>query len=98
MSDNKNRQYFKSLAKRLMFQLSDEEADGLLKNFEVLDKQIALMEKIDTNNVTEMIFPFAVETTFLREDVVNHVISQQEAVQNVSKQVDGHFVLPKVVK
>lgn len=98
MNENKNREYFKSLAEHLMFQLSDEEADTLTKDFEVLDQQIALLDKIDTSETTEMIFPFPVETSFLREDVESHVISQEEAVQNVTKKVEGHFVLPKVVK
>ncbi|MBW9212851.1 MULTISPECIES: aspartyl/glutamyl-tRNA amidotransferase subunit C [Terrabacteria group] len=98
MSENRNRQYFKSLAEQLMFQLSDEEADGLSEDFKILDKQLALLDKIDTSHTEEMIYPLDVETSFLRKDEVTHVISQEEAVANVTKKVEGHFVLPKVVK
>ena len=81
-----------------MFQLSDEEADSLSDDFKILDKQLALLDTIDTSQTEEMIYPLDVETSFLREDVVTHVISQEEAVANVKKKVEGHFVLPKVVK
>jgi len=59
---------------------------------------LALLDTIDTSQTEEMIYPLDVETSFLREDVVTHVISQEEAVANVKKKVEGHFVLPKVVK
>ena len=45
-----------------------------------------------------MIYPFEAATTFLREDVVSNVITQDEAMSNVKKKLEGHFVLPKVVK
>ena len=41
MSENRDRQYFQSLAKQLMFQLSDEEAGSLSDDFKILDKQLA---------------------------------------------------------
>ena len=98
MSENRDRQYFQSLAKQLMFQLSDEEAGSLSDDYKILDKQLALLDTIDTSQTEEMIYPLDVETSFLREDVVTRVISQEEAVANVKKKVEGHFVLPKVVK
>ena len=59
---------------------------------------MSLLEAIDTENVEEMIYPFEEETTFLRDDVVTNVISQDDAVANVTKKIEGHFILPKVVK
>ena len=79
MEEKKDREYFKTLAHHLMFDLSDEEADSIV-------------------HVEEMIYPFEAATTFLREDVVSNVITQDEAMSNVKKKLEGHFVLPKVVK
>ena len=93
-----DKEYFKKLAQQLMFDLSDEEAEDIVKEFETLQKQMELLDKVNTDGVEEMIYPFEDETHFLRDDVVTHVITQEEAVANVDKNIEGHFVLPKVVK
>ena len=78
--------------------LSDDEAKDIMNEFETLTEQLKLLEKIDTANVEEMVYPFEDETSFLREDVVSNVISQQDALANVKNSTEGHFVVPKVVK
>lgn len=88
----------KDLALDLKFELSDEEAIKILNDFEVLEKQLSLLEEIDTTDVEEMIFPFDVETSFLREDEVCDVLSQEDALANVARVKQGHVVVPKVVK
>lgn len=90
--------YFKKLAHQLMFDLSDDEAKDIMNEFETLTQQLKLLEKIDTTNVEEMVYPFEDETSFLREDVVTNVISQIDALANVKNSTEGHFVVPKVVK
>ena len=45
-----------------------------------------------------MIYPFEDETTFLREDVVEHVLTQSEALANTKSAKAGHVHVPKVVK
>ena len=90
--------YFKKLAHQLMFDLSDDEAKDIMNEFETLTEQLKLLEKIDTANVEEMVYPFEDETSFLREDVVSNVISQQDSLANVKNSTEGHFVVPKVVK
>lgn len=90
--------YFKKLAHQLMFDLSDDEAKDIMNEFETLTEQLKLLEKIDTTNVEEMVYPFEDETSFLREDVVTNVISQSDALANVKNSTEGHFVVPKVVK
>ena len=98
MVENKNREYFQKLANQLMFNLSNEEADELVSEFGTLEQQFALMEEINTDGVEEMIYPFEEPTTYIRHDEPDHVISQDDAMRNVTKKVEGHFVLPKVVK
>lgn len=96
--EKKDEAYFKSLAHNLMFDLSDEEAKDIVQEFETLTRQLQLLEEINTDGVEEMIYPFEEETYFLREDEINHVITQREALENAGKTKQGHFVVPKVVK
>ena len=98
MNEIKDREYFIKLAEQLMFRLSDEEADSIVREFSTLESQMALLDDVDTEGVEEMIYPFEEDTVFMREDIPNHVISQEEALENVEKKIEGHFVLPKVVK
>lgn len=98
MEEKKDREYFKKLAHQLMFDLSDEEADGIVKEFGELETQMSLLDKVNTDDTEEMIYPFEQATSFLRDDVVTNVISQADAMKNVKKNLEGHFVLPKVVK
>ena len=90
--------YIQKLANQLMFDLNDEEILELQEEFVTLQKQIALLEKIDTEGVEEMIYPFEAETSFLREDEVSHVISREDALRNAKAVMAGHVHVPKVVK
>jgi aspartyl-tRNA(Asn)/glutamyl-tRNA(Gln) amidotransferase subunit C len=98
MEEKKDREYFRKLAHQLMFDLSDEEADSLVKEFGTLEGQMSLLDAVNTDGVEPMVYPFEDETSFIRDDKVSNVISQDEAVANVTKKIQGHFVLPKVVK
>lgn len=85
------------LAHNLMFSLTQVEAEAIAAEFSVLLKQLELLDKIDTSEVAEMIYPFADETSFMRPDEVNHVLSQDEALANAPKKEGPYFVIPKVV-
>lgn len=91
-------EYFKKLAHDIMFDLSDEEVSQLQDEFKELLQQISLLEEINTDGVEEMIYPFEASTSYLREDNVDHVISQEEALSNVKSVKAGHIHVPKVVK
>ncbi len=90
-------EYFKHLAHQLRFDLSDEEANDIAHEFEVLSQQMSLLDKIDTEGVEEMVYPFETATHFLREDVVSHVLTQEEALKNAPDQKNGFFVTKKVL-
>ena len=98
MEEKKDREYFRKLAHQLMFDLSDEEADGIVKEFGELETQMSLLDQVNTDDTEEMIYPCEQATSFLRDDGVTNGISQADAMKNVKKNLEGHFVLPKVVK
>lgn len=91
-------EYFKKLAKECMFAVDDQEIAQLQEEFKALLQQLDRLHAIDTTKVEEMIYPFAQETQFLREDTHVHVLSQEEALSNVSSVKAGHIHVPKVVK
>lgn len=88
----------KKLALDIKFELSDEEASDIQNDFVLLEKKLALLDVINTDGVEEMIYPFDVETSYLREDEVSDVLSVEDALSNVSKTKQNHVVVPKVVK
>lgn len=91
-------EYFKKLANDIRFDLNEQEISELKEEFKVLMEQIDVLDEIDTEGVEEMIYPFEAETAFLREDTVDHVITQEEALSNVKSAKAGHVHVPKVVK
>lgn len=88
----------KELANRIMFDVNEEEAQNIINDFETYEKQLAILNEIDTDGVEEMIYPFDTPTSFLRKDEVSHVIDKEDALKNASKTKEGHIVVPKVVK
>lgn len=93
-----NKEKVKELANDLMFNVNDKEIDDTIKEFDSLDKMIGFFDTIDTSNVEEMIYPLDVETVYLRDDEESNKISQEDALSNVQKKKQGHFLVPKVVK
>lgn len=93
-----NKEKIKELANDLMFNVNDIECQDIIKEFESLDKLLVFFDSIDTSNTEEMIYPLDVETTYLREDIETNKISQDDALSNVKKSKQGHFLVPKVVK
>ena len=77
---------------------SVEEIEELKKDFVAVEEQVSLFEKVDTEGVEPMVYPFEAPTTFLREDVVSDVLTQEEALKNVKDARMGHVHVPKVVK
>ena len=96
--ETKDQAYFKRLANQLMFDVSDQEIKELQTEFEILEEQIKMLERINTDGVEEMICPFEQETQFLRDDVVDHTIAREDALENVKAVMAGHVHVPKVVK
>lgn len=90
--------YLKKLALDIKFELSDEEAKDIDEEFETFSKQLAILDEIDTSSIEPMVYPFEEETSFLREDIVDHSISVEDALSNASDVKNGHFVVPRVVK
>ena len=88
----------KECANNLMFDMSDEQYDVLLSEFDVITQQMSLLGEIEgLENVEPMTFPYEIYTDFLREDEPLESISKEDALRNAKDVVDGQIKLPKVV-
>ena len=85
-------------ANKLMFDMSDEQYETLLEEFDTINKQMELISRIPGVDETKpMTFPFEITNPFLREDVPETPLDRDEALKNAKDVVDGKISLPKVV-
>ena len=86
-------------ASKLMFDMTDEEYDRLVKEFEVLIKQMNIIGEIKgVDDAEPMTFPFDVTNSCLREDVCSNSIKKEEALKNAKDVKEGQIRLPRVLK
>lgn len=86
-------------AHNLMFDIDNVELEVLKEEYADILDAIEEMKSIpNIDQLRPMIFPYEIVTDSLREDEINNVLSQQEALKNASKVEEGQIVIPKVVK
>lgn len=83
----------------LMFDMAEEEYKTLQEEFEVILKQMELIEKIDgIEKIEPMTFPFKNTDTILREDEVGDYLTVGEVLENAKYQVSDQVKVPRVVE
>lgn len=93
-----NYEVLQEAANKLMFNLSKEETERLLQEFQIIIKQMELIGKIPgVDEVEPMTFPFDVTNDYLREDSAAVPLDRDKALKNAKDVVDGQIRLPKVV-
>ena len=92
------KEVLKEAANKLMFDMSDEQYETLLEEFDIIAKQMELISNIPgVDKAKPMTFPFDITNPFLREDIPETPLDQDEALKNAKDVVDGKIRLPKVV-
>ena len=93
-----NKEVLKDTANRLLFTMNEEEYETLLKEFDVITRQMTLIGNIKgVDDVLPMTFPFDVTNDILREDIPTTPLDKEEALRNAKDVVDYQIRLPKVV-
>lgn len=87
----------KKLANQLMFDYDESQSKEIEGEFEIFKEHLKILDRIDTSDVQEMIYPIDCETTYLRDDVAEHFLSTEELFKSSDKVVENHLVIPKVV-
>ena len=86
-------------ARKLMFEMNDEEYKTLQEEFDVILKQMDLISKIDNiTNIEPMTYPFELNNVNLREDIVNNELTTNDILINVSDKENNQIKVPKVVE
>jgi len=84
-------------ADKLLIGLSDEENNTLLKEFEIIEARMNLINEIDgINSVEPMHFPFTIES-HPRNDKIIQNDNVEELLKNSDKVSDREIEVPKVV-
>jgi aspartyl-tRNA(Asn)/glutamyl-tRNA(Gln) amidotransferase subunit C len=87
----------KKLGLKTMFYITEEEVPELVAEYDVFMDHVKVLEGIDTSHVEPLPYPYEIETTFLREDIPNDVISTEDALKNAKDVEDNQIKVPKVV-
>ena len=88
-------------AKKLMFEMNDDEYMTLENEFDIILKQMEFIDNIkDIGDVAPMTFPFDLELddNCLREDVYSNEISFEDMKVNVKEYENNMVKVPKVVE
>ena len=93
-----NKQILKTAANNLLFDMSEEEYETLLKEFNIILAQMDFIGSLpNVDSIEPMTFPFDVSNDFLREDVPGVPLSREDALKNAHDVSNGQIKLPKVV-
>lgn len=94
-----NIEVLKDAAKRLLFDMSEDEYKTLLSEFDIVTKQMNIIGSNKSIETYEpMAFPFECSTSYLREDVPEEPLAREEALRNSKRKIGGQIKLPKVVQ
>jgi len=95
---NINRDLVNKFAKDLLIELTDEENEMVLEEFEIIEEN---MEKINNlPNISEeeaMTHPFEVIVD-LREDEIGLELEVEEVLQNAKNKTEEEVIVPRVVE
>lgn len=94
---NEIEEMLRKLARKTMFDVSDEEMPALVKEYMIFMKHVEALEVIDTTDIEPLAFPYEIETTFLRDDEALPPLLCEEVLKNAPSVQDQQIKVPKVV-
>ena len=88
----------KDYAARLMFDMDEAGYDRTLKEFETIEKHMALIGEIkDIEKVEPMTFPYEIYCATLREDEAKECLTTEEVLKNSKDNKADQIKVPRVV-
>ena len=88
----------KDYAARLMFDMEDVGYERTLKEFETIEKHMALINEIkDINSVEPMTFPYVIYHASLRPDEDKKCLTNEEVLSNAQEVKADQIKVPRVV-
>ena len=93
-----NIEILKEAAHGLLFDMSEEQYQTLMSEFNIVVAQMKIIgENKELDKTEQMIFPFEVSTSEMREDIPCEPLPREEAIKNANNKIGGQIKLPKVV-
>ena len=93
------KELLKDYANKLMFDMDDNEYETLLKEFDVILKQMDLIGEIkEIEGLEPMTFPFELDAVELRCDEKTRTITTTDALANADSKKGNEIKVPKVVE
>ena len=92
------KELLRQLAKDIRISVRDEDMPSLCQVYHTFLEHIACLEKIETEGVEPLVFPFEVETSFLREDSIQDVMRREDILKNAKHIKNQQIQIPKVVE
>lgn len=87
----------KDYAHKLMFDMNDFEYETLLKEFDVVLKQMDIISKFDNiDKIEPMVLPFPIEVK-LRSDDLIEVLTREDVLKNAKEIENDQVKVPRVV-
>ena len=94
-----DKETLKLAAQHLMFEMSYEEYESLLADFDSIISKMKILGEIEgIDDVEPMTFPFDVTNSYLREDIAGEPLTREDALKNAKDIHNGMIGLPRVVK
>ena len=88
----------KDYASKLMFDMDEAGYDRTLKEFETIEKHMALIGEIEKiEEIEPMTFPYVIYHATLREDGAKECLSNDEVLANSKDKKADQIKVPKVV-
>ena len=93
------KEQLKIYANKLMFDMEDKEYETLLKEFDVILKQMDKIGEIEgLNEVEPMTFPFVRDDVSLRSGLDSEVVDAETLFSNTNSKENNQIIVPKVVE
>ena len=95
------REKLEEYANKLMFDMNDSEYETLENEFDIILKQMALIDNInDIDDVIPMMYPFDLnlDDSCLREDISSNEIAFDDMKVNIREYENNMIKVPKVVE
>ena len=85
--------YIKELAR---LRVSEEEAEGLVKDLNSILKYVDQLNEVDTDTVEMLVNPLYIENVY-REDVVESSLTSEDFLMNAPERVEDYLKVPSVI-
>ncbi|EGV00504.1 glutamyl-tRNA amidotransferase subunit C [Mycoplasmopsis columbina SF7] len=96
-----NKDSLKSIVSSIMLEPKEEVLDGILKEWNVIEENLKLLDKLNLENIEPMTHIGQNKLVdFFREDVIDmsFAISKESALKNAKESDSDYIVTKKVVK